>query len=156
MENKFVLPRTSVAFSYYTGNTSWSVYSGKALMELMAKCAWLKHDWDGAVDEAADFTGCVCKTREGFVSPTCESRREGRLFLHEYQVEECDAEPLVALITNSCKLHIPLLPLNPPGPRNQSSRTGLGSADIIVFAFAALSGSWVWCNWCSLLEITVA
>lgn len=29
---------------------------------------------------------------------------EGKLFLHEYQVEECNAEPLVAVIANSCKL----------------------------------------------------
>lgn len=106
-------------FLSYTGNTSWSAALRKSI-ELMlvqtikTKCSWLKHDCDYAVDEAADFTGCVCNIREGIVSPTRESR-EGRLFLHEYHVEECCAVPLDAVIANSCKLDIPLLPLPFPG-----------------------------------------
>lgn len=69
---------------------------------LGAKCAWLKHDWDSVVDEAADFTGCACKTRENIVSPPLPKKaRRGKLFLHEYQVEECIAELSAAVIANS-------------------------------------------------------
>ena len=50
--------------------------------------------------------------------------REGRLFLHEYQVEECDAEPLLAVIANSCKLYITPLPsLSFPPPFVYPSHT---------------------------------
>lgn len=157
-KKKVVLPQTSVEFSFYTGSANWSVDTGKALIELTAmqileaKCAWLKHDWDCAVDEAADFTGCACKTRGGIVSPTCERARERKLFLHEYQVEECNAEPLAAVIANSCcKLRLSLLPpVPPPTARDEKSATGLARADITAFCYVVRKLR-VWCNWWSLL-----
>lgn len=158
MEIKFVLSLSSGEFSSYTGNTNWSVHSGKALIELTvmqivkAKCAWLQHDWDRAVDEAADLTGCACKTREGIVSPTWKSWREEAIFTWI----PCWGMQCRTVGRSHCKqLHVAHTPPSstPPRARSQSSRTGLGRADIIVFAFATLSGSWVWCNWCSLLEI---
>lgn len=40
---------------------------------------------------AADFTGCACKTRLALSFPSVGFWRGGRLFLHEYQTEECSA-----------------------------------------------------------------
>lgn len=73
-------------YSFYTGNTTCSVDTGKGLVEftvlqtVVAKCTWLKHDWVFVVDEAADFTGCAWETREGIVSPPCESLGREAIF----------------------------------------------------------------------------
>lgn len=73
----------------------------------------------------------------GIVSPTCERARERKLFLREYQVEECNAEPLAAVIANSCcKLRLSLLPpVPPPTVRDEKSAIGLARADITAFCY---------------------
>lgn len=74
----------TVLFFFYTGNTNWSLDTGKALIQPIGPMCmtetWVKHDWESAVDEAADFTGCACNTREGIVSPTWESLRGEAIF----------------------------------------------------------------------------
>lgn len=106
-----------------------------------SKCAWLKHDRDRAVDEAADFTGCVCNTREGIVSPTWESRRGEAIFTW---IPSWGMQRRTVGRSHCKQLQVAQTPPSstPPRARSQSSRTGLGSADIIVFASATLSGSW--------------
>lgn len=127
-------------FLLYKGNIYWPVDTGKAPNwangqpdargQMCMSKTWL-------VDEGADFTGCACKTREIIVCPLM------RLFLHEYQVEECNVKPLVAVIANSCKVHMPspYPHIPPPSARDLSRGTGLGRADIIFFASAQLTGS---------------
>lgn len=137
MKNKLVLPHSSVEFSLHSGNTSWSVQSGKALIELpvvqmvTAKCPWLKHDWVCAVDEAADFTGCACKTREGIVSPTWESGRREAIFTW---IPSWGMQRRTVGRSHCKQLHVAHTPPSstPPRARSQSSWTGLGRADIIV------------------------
>lgn len=80
--------------------------------------------------------------------------RRGWLFLHEYQAEECNARAaglshykqlqVAETPSLSSSSSLPLVPSN-----TERSGTGLDSADIIMFAFASLWGSWVWCNWFS-------
>lgn len=129
---------------------NWAV-----LLMLEAKCAWLEHDRRCAVDEAANITGCASKTREGIVAPPCESLSREAIFTW---IPCWGMQPWVAVALNSCKLHMPRLPAplplyTPPSLSSPNSQILLDRADIIVLACASLSGSWVWCNWCLVLEI---
>lgn len=130
------------------------------MQTLEAKCAWLKHDWERAVDEAADFTGCACKTREGIVSPTCESLRGEAIFTwipswgmqcrtvgrsHCKQLQVAHTPPPFFLILPPSSLY--------SEGSEQSNRIGQSWHHRFCYVVRKLS---VWCNWCSLLEIPEA
>lgn len=111
---------------------------------LEAKCAWLKHDWELVVSEAADFTGCVCKTREGIVSPLLWEPEGGGYFYMNTKLRNAMQNRWSQSLQTAAQLHMhsPFSRVTPPSSRrDQSSQTGLGCADIIVSAFATLSGS---------------
>lgn len=121
---------------------------------------WLIHDWELAVDEPADFTGCACITREGIVSPTCESRIGEAIFTwipswgmqcktvgcsHCRQLQVAHALPFLSLPPPS------LYPSYTEGSE-QSNRIGQSWHHCfrICYVDRKLRG---WCNWCSLLEM---
>lgn len=94
-----------------------------------------------AVDEAADFTGCACKTTDSFVSPTCKSHGGcGYFYMNTKQRNAMQSRWLQSLLTAaSCTNPTPFLifspPFIPPTLGKWNSRTGLVRADIIMFAF---------------------
>ena len=142
---------------------------------LKAKCAWLKHDWNmtGSVRLMRQLTAQDVPVKQGrALSLPLMRARAARLFIYEYQVEECNAEPLVPVISSSCKssisptthihshrhtdtqTHTHTLPFSLASPLlhrglEQSNRIGQ-SWHHRFFASASLSGSWVWCNWFNL------
>lgn len=104
------------------------------------------HEWNmtGIVRLMRQLTSQDVSVKQGralSLLPVREAR-ERRLFLHEYQLQECRVELLATVIASSCgKIHS-LLPPFPPPAGGIRGGLGLGSVDIIVFAFAMLSGSW--------------
>lgn len=143
----------SAEFSFSPNKTQENPYWVMAMQILEAKCAWLKHDWDSAVDEAADFTGCACKTRESIVPPTSPRKpEEGSYFYMNTELRNaersCRPQPLQTADTSSTFLST----FHSPLPR-RGSATGLGRADIIVFCLCHVVRKLrVWCNWWSLFE----
>ena len=146
-ENKFVLPHSSVDFSIYTGNTNWSVvFSGKSPY-------WANGHADGRSQMCMTETwlGC-CGWWGSWLHRMCLWNKGGHCLSHLWEPERgeaiftwilCWGMQCRAVGRSHCKqLQVPLTPPSstPPRERNQSSRTGLGRADII--AFATLSGSW--------------
>ncbi len=142
------------------------------MQSLEAKCAWLKHDWNmtGSLRLMRQLTSQDVPVKQGrALSLPLVRAWGGRLFLHEYQVEECSAEPLVAVIANSCKLHIPppsthththfflILPPSslPCEGLEQSNRIGQSWHHRFCLCYVVRKLR-VWCNRCSLFEITEA
>lgn len=122
-------------------------------MSYRVSCPWLKHEWSmtRSVRLMRQLTSQDVPVKQGrALSLPLVGAWEGKLFLHEYHVKECNARAVSR--SHSKQLHFQHV-LPPPTAREQSSRTGLGSADIIAFRLWYVDRKFaVWCNWCSLLE----
>lgn len=161
MENRFVLPHSFVFF--YTGNTNWSLDTGKALIQPIGQMCmtetWVKHDWESAVDEAADFTGCACNTREGIVSPTWESLRGEAIFTWiPCRGMQCGAvgrshskQLQVPHALTSSSLSLSPLPFSPPTAREQSMSNRIGQGWHHRFFSPLLR----WQEVCSLMQLVL-